>query len=232
MHRSGTTLVSKLLNDSGVFQGVLRDHNNEAFHFLSINQEVMQKSGFNWLEPGEPSKMHWTNLTAGELYAEHFKLSSGHYLKTHFFTNQKWGWKDPRNTFTYKMWLSVFPRARILHVIRNGVDVALSLQKRNQVAHEVHDIRLDDLGSNFRLWEKYVEQGKGAAEFTEHYLEISYENLLRKDEDTLRKLASFAEVNLEKELEMIRPASHHQKPVDQDLVKMAAESKIYRRWYS
>ncbi len=30
-----------------------------------------------------------------------------------------WGWKDPRNTFTLPMWLSIFPKARVLHVLRN-----------------------------------------------------------------------------------------------------------------
>ncbi|MBW1793701.1 MAG: sulfotransferase [Deltaproteobacteria bacterium] len=41
-----------------------------------------------------------------------------------------WGWKDPRTTLTLPLWLKLFPKARIIHVIRNGIDSALSLWRR------------------------------------------------------------------------------------------------------
>ena len=44
-----------------------------------------------------------------------------------------WGWKDPRTTITFPIWLQVFPKAKILHILRNGVDVAISIYRRSLV---------------------------------------------------------------------------------------------------
>ena len=43
-----------------------------------------------------------------------------------------WGWKDPRNTFLLPLWRDIFPEAKVIHVIRNGVDVAASLLTREE----------------------------------------------------------------------------------------------------
>jgi hypothetical protein len=43
-----------------------------------------------------------------------------------------WGWKDPRNIFLLPLWLDIFPDAKIIHVFRNGVDVAYSLAQREK----------------------------------------------------------------------------------------------------
>jgi hypothetical protein len=44
--------------------------------------------------------------------------------------DRPWGWKDPRNTLLLRPWLEVFPEAKVVHVVRNGVEVALSLARR------------------------------------------------------------------------------------------------------
>ena len=41
-----------------------------------------------------------------------------------------WGWKDPRNTFTLPLWIELFPDAKVIHVVRHGVDVAGSLWRQ------------------------------------------------------------------------------------------------------
>jgi hypothetical protein len=41
-----------------------------------------------------------------------------------------WGWKDPRNTFLLPLWLTIFPEAKIVHIYRNGIDIAQSLSLR------------------------------------------------------------------------------------------------------
>jgi hypothetical protein len=43
-----------------------------------------------------------------------------------------WGWKDPRNTFLLPIWLEIFPNAKIIHIYRNGLDIAKSLAVREQ----------------------------------------------------------------------------------------------------
>ena len=45
--------------------------------------------------------------------------------------NFPWGWKDPRNSFTLKIWRQIYPNAKVIHIHRNPVDVANSLKKRS-----------------------------------------------------------------------------------------------------
>src|SRR5581483_8650130 len=49
-----------------------------------------------------------------------------------FRMRRAWGWKDPSNTITLPIWLKLFPHARLIHVVRNGVDIADSLYRRQQ----------------------------------------------------------------------------------------------------
>src|SRR5213078_1316124 len=46
--------------------------------------------------------------------------------------DRPWGWKDPRTVFTLPLWLQLFPKAKIINIVRNGVDVASSLSVREQ----------------------------------------------------------------------------------------------------
>jgi hypothetical protein len=52
-----------------------------------------------------------------------------------------WGWKDPRNSITLPVWLKLFPDARVIHIVRNGVDVAESLYRRQQRGFQEAKIR-------------------------------------------------------------------------------------------
>jgi len=230
MHRSGTTLVSKMLDASGVFQGELKDHNNEAFHFLSINQQVLESAGYNWLNPGVPDKEHWYKINQQEIISEHFRVQTQNRLKQRFTVNKLWGWKDPRNTFTLDMWLSLFPEARVIHVIRDGIDVAQSLKNRNDVKGEVFDERLNSLDFNFKLWEQYVNQASSYKAKAAHFLEVKYEDVLKEDEKTIKSIEALVGVSLNKGLTLIN-ASKLEKAQDQHLINMAASSDAYNLWY-
>ena len=56
-------------------------------------------------------------------------------LMNHSFTNIKyqWGWKDPSNTFTLPIWLSIFNNAKVIYVLRHPLDVSRSLLNRNNM---------------------------------------------------------------------------------------------------
>ncbi len=197
MHRSGTSLLAKVLEKGGVFMGVIKDHNYEAMHFLSLNQQILWGAGGNWLEPVIPEKKHWKALPPKELYHEHFKLNGRLQRLRYSLFPQPWGWKDPRNTFTLPMWLELFPQARVIHLLRDREAVALSLKKRNNVPGEVHDPRLSDLDFNRELWEKYVHQGKSYSTLLgKNYLEIEYYDLIHKKAATVKKLEEFTHLQL------------------------------------
>jgi hypothetical protein len=228
MHRSGTTLLSQLLNQAGIFQGVFRDHNSEAFHFLSINQQTLAKSGNDWLMPDDPKEMDWYSISGEELFAIHFQVSQNP-QKLKWLYNHAWGWKDPRNTFTLPMYLKLFPKARVIHLIRNGMDVALSLQQRNTVDGEVLDKRLNDLLFNFKLWETYVEKGNSYNGKVKNFLEVKYEDLLRKNSEVLNKIRAWGDIDLKPHLGRVRAST--QKTYPKELIDISSNSLIFKKWY-
>ncbi len=192
MHRSGTSLVAKVLEKAGVFMGVLKDHNYEAMHFLSLNQQSLWAAGADWLSPCVPPEQHWKVQAASALYKEHFKLNGKLQSLRYKMFPQDWGWKDPRNTFTLPMWLSVFPNARVLYIKRAPQDVAKSLQKRNAVPGEVFNERLNDLDFCLALTEKYQEQAAHyAPSLKERFFKTDYEKLVALDRESITQLEGY-----------------------------------------
>jgi hypothetical protein len=141
MHRSGTTLVAKILDDLGVFMGKKLDHNHESFFFLDLNNWMLRSANASW---DNPYNFQFVNETVSRelqrvlnLHINSPILAQKYFgffrsLKTGTINNIRyhWGWKDPRTTFTYDIWKYIFPEAKILHVYRNPIDVAQSLRMR------------------------------------------------------------------------------------------------------
>jgi hypothetical protein len=157
MHRSGTSVVSRLLEGLGLFVGKKKDENNEAMFFLDLNNWLLRQSGASWDHP-EPVRHLLTNPRARALTVDYMS----HLIKTppvaaymgwrrflRYRTpsrlNVPWGWKDPRNTYTLPFWLDLFPEARVISVRRHGVDVAGSLRVREDktlnLAEALHERR-------------------------------------------------------------------------------------------
>lgn len=144
MHRSGTSLVTRLLEALGLFVGVWKDENHESFFFMQLNQSLLNQAGGSWDNP-QPVQWLLDHSAArrrtveglrGLLNSPRVVLYTG---PTGLVLGQRplaatapWGWKDPRNTYTLPLWLDLFPEARVVHVKRHGVDVARSLQVRGE----------------------------------------------------------------------------------------------------
>lgn len=192
MHRSGTSLLAKVLERSGIFMGVVKDHNFEAMHFLSLNQQSLWSAGFDWHKPGVPSSEHWKLYPKNELYKEHFKLKGRWAYYRNLLKNPAWGFKDPRTTFTLEMWLSIYPNARVIYLSRNPEAIVKSLQMRNSRKGEVQVPELVSKDFCLELCEKYQSQAASYANALQgNYLQISYEELLARDEKSISALSKF-----------------------------------------
>jgi len=150
MHRSGTALVVDLLQNSGCFFGARLDPNQEDFFFLLRNEWLMRRAGGAWDHPLPLLSF----LSQPECFDSSLDFLRRHVRSPRFsrFTGylayfsgkwgrgavRPWGFKDPRNTFTFPLWRRVFPGARLIYVRRNGVDVAESL--RNRSLHQLRSI--------------------------------------------------------------------------------------------
>jgi hypothetical protein len=141
MHRSGTSMLGRLLEELGLFAGTQKDENNEALFFQEINTWLLAQSGARWDMPAASAYLwkHEKALPWIESYIESLIHSprSIKFLGLQRYAaggmkslDSPWGWKDPRNTFTLPMWLRIFPQAKVVSIERNGVDVAQSLRVR------------------------------------------------------------------------------------------------------
>lgn len=222
MHRSGTGMVADALNDAGICMGVFREHNGEALHFLSLNQQMMLSHHSDWLNP-KPIDGFKVKLTPQELFAEHIKCRYHTPWRLRLLNSQKWGWKDPRNTFTLGSWMQIFPKAKVLHVLRDGRAVAASLMQRNQITSEVNDPRLNSASFCFGLWEKYEEQAFSFREIP-CFFTVKYEDIVEGNEKTLRKLREFCEVDVK-----FFPKQNKTKLFSNELNELAIRSEIFKK---
>jgi hypothetical protein len=221
MHRSGTSLLVRLLGDVGIHMGTWLSRDAEAVHFQMVNRRIYRSAHSDWAEVNTlVEAMHSVEFVeqhvdvaekvlfharppfqrrppiedffGAELWA---RFSSGASLA--------WGWKDPRTSLTFPVWLRIFPNARIVHVLRNGIDVAISIhrraerQRRNLVKRLA---RLDyspvtlDFEHGFDLWETYVSFVLAHKHLIppERYLEVRYEDLLVEPVAQLRRVVDLA----------------------------------------
>lgn len=138
MHGSGTSIVSRILGELGVYMGANLDSHAEAAEFYQLNEELLYRSGAGWSHP-EPflSDLHRPPAAASAtlrlLSATYGRLRTGYLAgmpSGASRTGHAWGWKDPRTSLTLPLWLRLFPHARVLQVTRDAARAADSIHRR------------------------------------------------------------------------------------------------------
>jgi Sulfotransferase family len=155
MHRSGTTMITKMLEGLGVFLGWRKQGDHEATFFLGLNDWLLDQCRCGWDNPA-PFRYLLEDPPMRSAALEYLKLSLEsprsvsflgvrRYLETRtpLRLTEPWGFKDPRSTFTLPLWLELFPDARLIHVSRHGVDVAASLTTRHDQIVAARKARFD-----------------------------------------------------------------------------------------
>jgi hypothetical protein len=135
MHRSGTSVITRLLQLHGLKLGaedcLLEAHpSNPLGHFehkeiLEINETLLRHFGGSWDKPPK-LPLDWQNdLTVQNLMAR------GKDLIDSLADSKPWGWKEPRTTVLLPFWQSLLPDLRYVICMRNPLEVAHSLLARN-----------------------------------------------------------------------------------------------------
>src|ERR1700733_10810901 len=141
MHRSGTSMLGRLLEELGMFFGALKDENNEAMFFQDLNEWLLNQCGGRCDNPAPFNEYFWRSDEAvkwTELYLRNLLASPRciQFLGARSTLRGIGGLTmpqrsiDPRNTFTLPIWLRICPTAKVVSIERNGVDVAQSLRAR------------------------------------------------------------------------------------------------------
>ena len=142
MHRSGTSLVSKILTDLNVFMGSKLDKNNESIFFQRLNRWLLSCIGSSWDDPksftnlSSPDRdivINKLNNSLNTLFTKYFYFGLKKTFKGENFSkiSYNWGWKDPSNTFTLPIWNRIFNNSKNIYVLRHPIDVSISLMNRN-----------------------------------------------------------------------------------------------------
>jgi len=146
MHRSGTSALTRLLQQSGLFMGRGASRNEEAAFTNAVNEWLFRQASATWERPESVDDLFaddhvWpclvdyvTGIARGPAAARF--LGAVRWLRYGRLERvaEPWGWKDPRTTWTLPLWLELFPDARVLHIVRHGVPVAESLRVRRERA--------------------------------------------------------------------------------------------------
>ena len=223
MHRSGTSMVSELLDDLGLFVGHELQDDHESTYFLDLNEHLFARVGAAWDRPLPVLDFlacdDAVRMTAEALAAD----LSGRRIRP--FLNkrttldkfdQPWGWKDPRTVVTLPLWLRVFPGAKLVYIIRNGVDVAKSLMVRERQLLATRTERFAErmrkhsarsyleraaykgsprclsLQGGFDLWAEYVAAAERHLDGVANAVHrVRYEDVLRQPMEHLPALARF-----------------------------------------
>lgn len=181
MHRSGTSLVTRVLNLLGLDLGdrdalIPPSRNNprgywENRHIVGTNDKLLAKLGGSWDHPPSlPNNWH-AHPHLQELRAEAFKV-----LSKSFPADADIVLKDPRFSLLLPFWKTVTPVSATVVSIRHPGDVAHSLGKRNGL----------DPAAAAELWLTYVLE---ALANDSNATIVRFQDWLRDPCGTARRLA-------------------------------------------
>lgn len=151
MHRSGTSMITRALHDSGlhlVGGGAeelidAAEDNPEGFWenkaIVACNDELLEATGGSWDNPPD-----LVPQAADDPRVAHL-VPDGRSALGALSAHERWGFKDPRTCLTAAFWLDLQPDLRFVVCVRHPLEVALSLKRRNQNSYSL----------GLMLWERY-----------------------------------------------------------------------------
>jgi hypothetical protein len=138
----------------------------------------------NWPDFGLDKEAFRRRLQAIEPFTVSDGLRAFYALYAESEGKRRCGEKTPDYVFLMPEIAALLPEAHFIQVIRDPGDTALSWRKTWFAPSQ--DLRV--LGEQ---WRKYVESGRRAASLVRRYLEIRFEDLVRRPEDTLKRVCAF-----------------------------------------
>ncbi len=151
MHRSGTSMITRALHDSGLHligseASELIDaaeDNPEGFWenkaIVACNDELLEATGGSWDNPPDFPPHAVDDPRVADIAAASTAAITALNVHDH------WGFKDPRVCLTAAYWLDLVPDLRFIVCVRHPLEVALSLKRRNQNSYSL----------GLALWERY-----------------------------------------------------------------------------
>ena len=177
-------MLTRLLHACGLYIGKKNDlmppqaDNPDGFWehlgFVALNDELLNALGGAWDLPPKADENFSSAPRVDSLRVKARLLIEG------LSSAHVWGWKDPRNSLTLAFWQELVPNLKTLVMVRNPLEVAYSMRKRNGTSYAF----------GLRLWEIYnrrlIEEVNKHERLVTHY-DLFFENA----EKELQRIANF-----------------------------------------
>ncbi len=224
MHRSGTSMVARLLHHCGIYLGSENDlkvpqpDNLEGYwenaQFRLLNDEILSELNGGWdftpkVDSGWEKSYKFLNIR-----------SEASELIKQFSSHDQWGWKDPRNSLTFPFWNELIPLMKVVICVRSPLEVANSLLKRNYLSPALA----------FNLWLEYNQKILSHSE-PENRIITHYDSYFRDPYMELTRVLKFLEMEIPekhimKVIEMVDIGLHHNQSTIVDLLVEAPAQVI------
>lgn len=131
MHRSGTSMLTGCLQESGLVLGKVdskihsfntKGHKEEIF-LMELHEEVLKSNGGAWSLP--PYEAKW----------KYFHKECLKFYITSMSHNPVWGFKDPRSLLLLDQWIEEISELKMVGIFRHPIRVAQSLYTRNKMSY-------------------------------------------------------------------------------------------------
>ncbi|WP_417449757.1 sulfotransferase [Kordiimonas sp.] len=236
VHRSGTSLLTRMMEALGLFVGHDLQGDHESRIFIQVNNKFFEKTQSSWDRPAYPTQEHIdANVIGGIVKANlpQIRASFGP-------MNAPWGFKDPRTVTTLPLWKRLFPNAKIVYITRSPFDIAQSLTKRhNELIERGIFPRSGDFSKGNVRFTQRCATVEGSLSFALEQvdfidrlkeggtanpcLQLSYEGLLRDPSAELRRIVRF--IGLSPDRDALTAAAAM--PTNQDAVKLQNVAGAY-----
>lgn len=195
MFRSGTSLVSRLMNIAGVYLGeedelkAADDSNRKGFWehrgIIRMNTEIVAQFGAGYWEFPPLFPPEWSvHPVLAPVMAE----ARG--LVRKFAEHDQWGWKDPWTSLTLPFWRTVLQeegigsdRLRAIVCVRNPLDVAASAAANGPTP----------IARSVAAWHHYTEQALLNTKPEERVL-VHYEQAMQNPQSALAPALALVDV--------------------------------------
>ncbi len=183
--RSGTSVVARALQICGMYLGKPEelmpgaagnpDGYWEHLGAVSLNDAILDHFDAGWdLPPVDP---RWDDPALGTYRAQ--GLSLIRQLAEH----ARWGWKDPRTSFTLPFWQQLVPALRSVLCLRHPNEVAASLRRIHGTSHAFG-----------RKWWMDCASRTVANAGKDRLLVIDFDALIQAPDRQFRRLCDFCEL--------------------------------------
>lgn len=206
-HRSGTTATTRALRLLGLEIGQQLDSHDESRALQRSHEDYLRRFGAAWYNP-DPFLAAIKNPSEKDRCVNYLRdridptLSlfgykpglTGRWHRNKVRDGAPWGWKEPRTTLFAACWLELFAHAKFLHVVRNPLAVARSIQKRElefQAKGDAPSGRVQEFDYCVDLAMIYVQAGEALADRAAHYERVRFEDIQAEPVRELRRLAGF-----------------------------------------